>query len=149
MPRLVLDANMLVLLAVGSVDPGLLGIARRVKEYRPADYETMNLYLAYFREIVVLPNTVSEASNLIGQINGGGRRRCIDFLATLVRTGRELYVESGLAVVQPEYAALGVTDAPILCVLDVDTHLLTADFRLYLAATARHQNAKLFADLRS
>ena len=30
---------MLVLFVIGSVDPKLLGVAKRVKEYKPSDYD--------------------------------------------------------------------------------------------------------------
>ena len=38
--RIALDANSLLVLAFGSVDAGLLGKRRRVREYCPDDYKT-------------------------------------------------------------------------------------------------------------
>ena len=149
MPRLVLDTNMLLVFIVGSVDPNLLGITKRVKEYRPADYEIIVTYLGFFNDVILLPTIVSETSNLLDQMWGERRKLCMTLLADLTQTSNEIYVRSGLAATQPEYMELGITDASILCVLNEDTYLLTADLALYLAAICRRQNAQRFEDLRA
>lgn len=139
---------MLVVFVIGRVSPSLLGIAKRVKECKPSDYDAISTYLSFFDEIVFLPNTVSEASNLLDQLKGERRQDCMDLLAQLTKTGGKRYVPSADAADQPEYAALGITDAVILCTLGRDTYLLTADLALYLAALSRHCNAEHFANLR-
>ena len=148
MPRLLLDTNLLLVFIVGSVDPGLLGSAKRLKEYRADDYEVVVTYVSLFHEVVLLPNLVTETSNFLGQMKGERRTLCMTLLRELSTNSPELYVRSGLAVIQPEYLNLGVTDASILCVLDEDTYLLTADFTLYLAAVSRNRNAQYFDELR-
>ena len=148
MPKLVLDSNMLVLFVIGGVDPKLLGDAKRVKEYRPSDYELVYIYVNEFSEIVLLPNTISEASDLLDQLKGGRRERCMERLAQLVKGSSERYIASVSAMEQPEYMALGVADAAILCTLESDTYLLTADRKLYLAALHRSCEAQYFQELR-
>lgn len=139
---------MLVLFVIGSVDPKLLGVAKRVKEYRPSDYDLLYTYLSMFGEIVLLPNTISEASNLLGHLKGQQRELCMERLALLAKGSSERYVASVFAMEQPEYMALGVADAAMLCVLERDTYLLTADRELYLAALYRNCEAQHFQDLR-
>ncbi len=107
---------MLVLFVIGGVDPKLLGDAKRVKEYRPSDYELVYIYANEFSEIVLLPNTISEASDLLDQLKGGRRERCMERLAQLVKGSSERYIASVSAMEQPEYMALGVADAAILCI---------------------------------
>ena len=59
-----------VVLAIGNVDPRLSGVAKRVKEYYPADYGTLLAYLSLFQDVILLPNTITEASNLLSQLRG-------------------------------------------------------------------------------
>ncbi len=148
MPKLIIDSNMLLLFIVGSINPKLLGLAKRVKEYRPIDYDILCTYLSLFTEIILLPNTVSEVSNLLDQYAEDRRQRCLEFLAGLTAARCEKYVPSDIAAQQPEYMALGITDAAILCALEKETYLLTADLDLYLAAIYRNHHAQRFDDLR-
>lgn len=140
---------MLVVFVVGSVDPKLLGVAKRVKEYRPSDYDLIYAYLSLFSEVVLLPNTISEASNLLDHLKGERRELCMERLALLAKGSSERYVASVLAMEQPEYMALGVADAALLCALERDTYLLTADRELYLAALYRNCEAQYFHELRA
>ena len=139
---------MLVVFVVGSVDPKLLGVVKRVKEYRPSDYELIYAYLSLFSEVVLLPNTISKASNLLDHLKGARREYCMERLAQLVQESSERYIASVSAVQQPEYMALGVVDAAILCALDSGTFLLTADRELYLAALYRNCEAQYFQEFR-
>lgn len=139
---------MLVLFVIGSVDPKLLGVAKRVKEYRPSDYDLVYTYLNLFSEVVLLPNIISEASNLLDHLKGGRREHCMECLAQLVKGGSERCVASISTVEQPEHMALGVADAAVLCALEGDTYLLMADRELYLGALYRGREARCFQDLR-
>ncbi len=139
---------MLLVFIVGSVNPKLLGVAKRVKEYRPSDFEILYTYLSLFSEIILLPNTVSEVSNLLDHYAGDRRQNCMELLAILTSSRSEQYVASDIAAQQPEYMALGITDAALLCALGKDIYLLTSDLNLYLAALYRSHEAQHFDDLR-
>lgn len=139
---------MLVLFVIGSVDPTLLGVAKRVKEYRPSDYDLVYTYTSLFSEVILLPNTISEASNLLDHLKGERRELCMERLALLAKGSTERYVASVFAMEQPEYMVLGVADAAVLCALESDTYLLTADRELYLAALYRNCEAQYFPELR-
>lgn len=139
---------MLVVFVIGSIEPKLLGIAKRVKEYRPSDYGLIYDYLSLVGEVVLLPNIISEASNLLDHLKGERREDCMGFLAQLVKGSSERYIASVSAMEQPEYMALGVADAAMLCALETDTYLLTADRELYLAALYRNREAQYFQELR-
>ena len=139
---------MIIVFVVGTINPKLLGVAKRVKGYRPNDYELISTYLSFFSEIILLPNIATEASNLLDHLKGEQRDDCMAFLKALTGIGSERYIASASAAEQPEYMALGITDAAILCALQSDTYLLTADWALYLAATYRGREAQYFDDLR-
>ena len=148
MHRLIIDTNMLVVFTIGSVDPNFLGRIQRVKEYRPDDYEIIFIYISHFSKVILLPNIVSETSNLLSQMTGDRRELCMTKLASLVQESTEVYIESCLAVTQPEFIDLGATDTSILCALNDNTSLLTADLKLYLAALCRSQSVQRFQELR-
>ena len=147
MPKLILDTNMIVAFVIGQVDPQLLGVARRVKEYQPSDFDLIFGYLSLFSEIVLLPNTLTETSNLLGNLHGERKEACLALLGTLAKAG-ELYVASATAAQRPEYLTLGLTDAAILCALGPDTYLLTADLDLCLATSCQGHQVQYFQDLR-
>ena len=140
---------MLVVFIIGSVEPKLLGIAKRVKEYRLSDYDLIYAYLSLFSEVVLLPNIVSETSDLLDHLKGEQRENCMEFFAQFIKINSERYVASASAVELPEYMALGVADAAILCALERDTYLLTADREFYFAALYRHRKAQYFQELRN
>ena len=71
--RIALDANILVLLAVGSVDKGALGRKRRVKEYVPEDYDLAVSVISGFRQAVVTTNVITECSDLLSDTSADGR----------------------------------------------------------------------------
>lgn len=149
MPKLILDTNVLAVFVIGRVDPNLLGVAKRFKEYRPSDFEILYTYLSLFNEIIILPNIISEVSNLIRYLKGERRQACMEVLASLALSGSERYIPSDSAARQPEYITLGITDAAILCALGEDTYLLTADRELQLAAICRSHEVQHFEDLRA
>jgi len=148
LPKLIPDANMLALFVIGSVGSKLLGVAKRVKKYRPSDHDLIYVYLSLFSEVVLLPNIIGEASNLLDHLKGGRREHCMECLAQLVQGSSERCVASVSTVEQPEHMALGVADAAVLCALEGDTYLLTADRELYLGALYRGREARCFQDLR-
>jgi hypothetical protein len=145
--KLVLDANILVVFIIGAVDPTQLGVGKQVKEYQPDDFGILVQYLTQFGEIILLPNTITEASNLLDHLAGEWRERCMQMLAILVQSHGERYIGSNVASRQTEYMRLGITDAAILCSLDSDTYLLTSDRALWLAALCRSPRAEYFGDL--
>ncbi|MGI3776881.1 MAG: hypothetical protein ACRYGC_06250 [Janthinobacterium lividum] len=138
---------MIVVFVIGHMDPRLLGVAKRVKEYRPSDFELIATYLSLFTEIVLLPNTLTEASNLLGYFDGERKETCLTFLGVLAGTG-ERYVASVTAARRGEYTSLGLTDAAILCALGPDTVLLSADWPLCVAASCDGHQVQYFPDLR-
>ena len=64
--QIVIDANLLVLLVVGAVDRRLVGKHRRVKNFAMEDYDLLlDLLQETPHPVVVTPNTLTEASNLL------------------------------------------------------------------------------------
>ena len=61
------DANLLVLLVAGSVDRRIIAKHRRLREFTEEDYEALMEFVGQANAVLVTPNTLTEASNLLAQ----------------------------------------------------------------------------------
>jgi hypothetical protein len=73
MPQVVLDANLLILLAGGTASKNYLGKQRRLYEYSNEDFELLIELIRPYTHIIVTPNTLTEASNIIDHIREPAR----------------------------------------------------------------------------
>lgn len=139
-----IDANLLVLLVVGSVGRELIAKHRRLQEYTVEDYDALLDLLEGVESIFVTPNTLTEASNLIGQHGQPERSRFFARLRFLIENSREVVISSRLAASNANFGRLGLTDAALIEAVTEDTPLLTTlttDFILYVAAMRKSRNA--------
>lgn len=132
MPRTVLlDANLLVLLVVGSVDRRLIAQHKRLGAYEVRDYLLLLEALSRYDGISSTPNLLTEASNLLRQSAEPHRGRLADALRLLVDEADEIFVQSRVACMNKSYRRLGLADAGILEIFQRGCDVLTADFDLY------------------
>lgn len=137
--RIVLDANMLLMLAYGSVERESLGRKRRVREYLPQDYELALGLISRFRQVVVTPNVVTECSDLFAdEVDEREKLWLKGFVENGEMVRVEEYVPSKEAVGLPQYDFLGVADCSLLSLIDSDTVLLTTDAKLYYEAAKKN-----------
>ena len=129
-----LDANLLVLLVVGSESRDLISKHRRLKHYSAEDYDILYELLRDADELFVTPNTLTEASNLVSQHREPERSLLMRRLQYLIYGSKEVLVTSADASSNEKFEQLGLTDAALLEAITTDTPLLTVDFDLYLAA---------------
>lgn len=129
---ILIDTNLLVLLMVGSLDPTLVRVHKNCSSFSPDDYRLLLRWVGPRPLFVVLPNVVTETSNLLRQIRDPHRTTLSAMLGRFVKTQREIYVESRRAAARPDYARLGITDCAALCTSEAAIHLLTVDFDLYM-----------------
>ena len=54
------DANLLLLLIVGSVNPDAITRHRRLREFTPEDYDILIDLIAQVQRVLVTPNTLTE-----------------------------------------------------------------------------------------
>ena len=140
---LFLDANLLVLFVAGRVSTAIIARHRRLSEYDAADYAALAALLARADRILVTPNTLTEASNLLRQHREPERSLLMARLRYLIEESEEIVVASAAAATNPSFTALGLTDAVLLEAVNAETPLLTADLELYLAAIAQDESAAL------
>lgn len=138
----VVDANLLLLLVVGAASRDYIRAHKRLKDdYSADDFDLLTLLVAEFSDIVLLPHIVAETSNFARQIKNPARARIQDALRTLITTTSELPVPSAAGALRDEFHALGVTDAVILHLCEMELGgvrptLLTSDNDLADAASA-------------
>lgn len=139
MPRevIILDANLLLLLVVGLTSRRYISKHKRLQEYREFDFDLLKEFVESSANVIVTPNTLTETSNLAGQIGEPARRQIYQQLRVIFRTFEERYVESSRAAEHSEFLRLGLADAAQLDVASEAHTLLTADLDLYIAAAAR------------
>ena len=130
-----IDANLLVLLVVGITGRHIVGKHRRTVDFTPEDYDLLARMLETSSEILVTPNILTEASNLLAQHREPQRTQLMAELRTLIDRSDETFVPSDQAAGHRHFPRLGLTDAALLSVVSGDWPLLTVDLDLYIAAS--------------
>ena len=130
------DANLLVLLVAGALDPAIIPRHKRLRTFGTEDFERLRDLAAHYQQVLVTPNTLTEASNLLGQHGEPERSLLLTTLRSLIHESREVVVASADAADHPSFPRLGLTDAGLLGLVSKDTPLVTVDLDLYLAAAA-------------
>lgn len=111
----VIDANLMVLLVVGSASKELIAKHKRLRDdYTVEDFELLGLIIAQFSDIVLLPHILVEVSSLARQIENPARARIQSALKTLITTATEIPIQSASGAQRDEFDELGLTDAVIL-----------------------------------
>ena len=135
------DANLLVLLVAGSVNPVLIAKHRRLESYTANDYLVLLGLINLADRVFVTPNTLTEASNLLGQHGEPERSSLMEGLHALIDGGEEVMVSSAQAAANVEFRRLGLTDAALLDAISEDRPLITVDRDLYSAALVKGHDA--------
>ncbi len=148
MKRVILDAQLLVLLTVGRVNRSSVETHKRTRNFEPGDYEILTSFLINFDEIALCPNVATEASNLLDPKNDGDLRFAAG-LAAIVSSFSETYVPTAAAAARPEYGWLGLTDAVLSAMTETGAPLLTRDTGLYTAVLSAGGLALHFDYLRA
>lgn len=146
--KIILDANLSILLAVGLTRRDYIARHKRLTKYDATDLDILSDLIAQSGGVIVTPNVLTETSNLACQIPGPASTEIAATLAFLIGRAEERVVPSSRAVLRPEYLRLGLTDAVLLEALQAGTMLVTDDFPLYLAALKADLGALNFSHLR-
>ena len=133
-----IDANLLVLLVVGSVDRRQVGAHRRARRFAPEDYDRLLKVIDTLEHVLVTPNTLTEASNLL---ESRSDHRFLDRLRLVIDRSEEIVVASAKAARNAAFPRLGLTDAALLEAVSEERPLITTDFDLYSAASSKGVNA--------
>lgn len=145
-----IDANLLILLAVGDEDPRLISRFDRLDDYSASDYEVLLEFLRRGRRVMVTPNCLTEASNLLGLHGEPQRTLYLRRLRAIILRSEEIIVPSATAVASSAFETYGLTDAALFEVATPETPLITMDVPLYRAIVAAkgHESTVNFAAFR-
>lgn len=140
MSGLFVDANLLVLFVVGLTDRDLISKHRRLREFSEEDYDRLfEIISDRGGRVLVTPNTLTEASNLLGHHREPERSVLFAVLRRLIEQSEEVIVRSRVAADAEEFIDLGLTDAALLTEASPTQPLLTVDLALYVRALQREQ----------
>ena len=139
--RIVIDANLLVLFIVGRTGRQLIGKHRRLREFSTDDYDRLIRVINGVERVIVTPNTLTEASNLLFQHQDPERSQFLEMLRSVVENSEEITVASVDARNSGAFRRLGLTDAVLLEVISAEAPLITVDLNLFVAASTQQPNA--------
>lgn len=143
-----LDASLLVLLVVGLTKPEYISAHKRLKEYTVDDFYLLMDAINRSAGIVVTPNALSEASNLLRQINDPAKGEISLVFQKFIENTNEIYVKSADASIRSEFVSLGLADSALLEIGRNDIVVLTADLDLCVAAEISGYRAINFNHIR-
>ena len=153
MTTVVVDANLLLLLIVGSTDVSYIKTHKNLTHFNEDDFTLLGQAISLYSEIALLPHVMAEVSSLARQIRNPARARIQSKLADLIESVGEVPIASLAGVRRAEFDMLGLTDGVILhlCALDqsgTKFALLTADNDLAVRAEMLEYEVLNFMHLR-
>ena len=141
-----IDANLLVLLAVGSAGRDYISKHRRLRRFSNEDYDLLLRVIKTAKgpkRVFVTPNTLTETSNLLAQHGEPERSLFFARLRFLIESSEEVTVTSATAASNCAFSRLGLTDAVLFEAVSEEIPLLTVDVDLYLQVLSRGENAAI------
>lgn len=153
MNPVLIDANLLLLLIVGTASRSYITMHKRLAAYTENDFDVLQKLLRRrFSRIIVLPHILTEVSNLAAQIHTTAKRHIRMVLAEFISRTEEQQILSARAVAHPSFLDLGLTDAAILLASNPTEGrptILTADLDLAIAAEIAGMQVVNFNHLRA
>lgn len=127
---IIIDANALVVLLVGSINPKLIENHKRTSIYSEEDFEELLLAVKDFKKLVVLPNVWTEVDNLLNSFSGDYKYQYVRIITELIKATSEEYINSKKGTDSYAFYELGLTDSLILEYAKGCEFLITSDSRL-------------------
>lgn len=135
MRKILIDANLLCLIAAGFGAPAAIGSHRRLKAYEAEDFGAVMDIVRPFDKIITCPHILAETSNLLASTYEAQKFALLDSLKKIIINMEEVRPLSALACDHDAYLRLGLTDAVILTIEISGAPLLTVDVDLTIAAS--------------
>lgn len=148
--RVALDANLLLLLVVGLIDPNVIGGHKRLRQYDAAAFDLLLGAIGETDKILTTPNVLTEVSNVLDWGMFEPRRSALrqGFSNFITSAACEIYHPSSAVAVDPDFGRLGLADCAWLGCINEEAVLFTDDLLLFNAAVSRGLIAFNFTHLR-
>ncbi len=124
-----IDANILILLAIGTFTESLIESHKRTRQYTIEDFRWLQNFVSNFQKVIVTPHILAEVSNLSIPSKSDQPRSHVPTVLAVLRETRELYVEKDCILAEEYVARLGVTDAGIIKLAREQDYLVLTDDR--------------------
>src|SRR5262249_27902584 len=126
-----IDTNLMVLIAVGTYNRFRVGTFKRTIQYTLDDLEMMLRIIAYFDRRFTTPNILTEVDNLPRQLPEAEHEPLTAAFAQLVSRQFEIYMQSHQTTQHAAYSRLGLTDCVTAMVAaERNALIITDDLRL-------------------
>ncbi len=142
------DANLLLLLLVGTFDRQRIPDFKRTSQFTVEDFDLLVRVLDCFEKVITTPCILTEVSNLSAQIKEPAKTHLFRRLAQTIKALDEQYVRSKEAACHSSFARLGLTDAGIIHLSREKCLVLTADLDLFISLQKERIAAINFNHLR-
>ena len=128
---IVLDTNILILLAVGSFDQNQISKFKRTQNFELTDFLLLRDFVSEFKKIIVTPNVLTELSNLTDKWNKQTTNyRFFKYLAELIKKLEERTFDSRFLADKTAFVKLGLTDCSLSELGQEQLLVLTDDLEL-------------------
>jgi hypothetical protein len=144
---LLLDANLLLLLAIGSYSTVRIATFKRTAAYSVEDYRLLLALIARFDRLVTTPNILTEVDNLGRQLPQHEHGRFALVMRNIVSTSLEVVRPSSQVVALGSFERLGLSDA-LSTTLARECLIVSDDLALYAQLTNTGHDAINFSHLR-
>jgi hypothetical protein len=139
MGPVIVDTNLLLLLIVGAASRKFIRMHDRLSRYDEADFNTLEMIISLYSDIVYIPHIMAEVSGLSRQIKNPARRKIQETFREFIEAATEVPLPSRDGARRSEFHRFGLTDALLLslCSMNengVEFSLLTADGDLAVQA---------------
>ena len=144
---LIVDANLLVLYIVGSVNRDRIENFKRTRQYKASDYDLLVDVMGKYQPLYSVAHDLAEVSNLT-DLAGEERMHARRILSDTFSLLTEVDIRSERAAQDPLYQELGLTDAAIGAIARSNgCTVLTDDLSLYLRLSKDHVDVVNFTHL--
>ena len=89
---ILIDANALVVLLLGFMNPSLINTHKRPSIYEKQDFDDLVFVIEKFENLLVLPNVWTEVDNLLNNFTGNRRYLYIEKLTETLKLVSERYI---------------------------------------------------------
>jgi hypothetical protein len=145
---LLIDANLLVLFTVGSVNPDRIEGFKRTSMYNREDYELLVRVMNGVKPLYTVAHVMAEVSNLT-DLKGPERLLARAILADTIAILKEPHVSSLKASGSSPYEDLGLADSAVSVIArEHQCEVLTDDLDLYLSLVREGLPVVKFSHLR-
>ncbi|HEY2892825.1 MAG TPA: hypothetical protein VGJ16_01385 [Pirellulales bacterium] len=145
---LLIDSNLLLLLAVGAVERELVVRFKRTKQFLVEDYDLLAHIVSLFNRVVTTPHVLTEVSNLATSFDGQTRSAFFAQLGRLIEILDERSISSREVANDTFYSRLGITDTALTLIGCGQLLVLTVDASLASCISARNGDVINFNHLR-